>query len=181
MLEELERRQEGIQGGVKEVLQRARSAQPGPLANVVGLVADLLQVHIDRAALIEAALGDLAQHVVVSSGRELLAYLQAEGTRFSGRVTFLRLDAPPVSAADLADFEGLPGVVGRADRFVETAPEHAVLARRLLGGAWIVDTLSRALTLTEGAGAECRLSLWPESCSLPMAPWPWECAAVRAA
>ncbi len=152
VLEELERRQEGLSGGVKEVLLRARSTKAGPLAQVQGLVADLLQVHIDSAPMIETALGEVAQFVVVGAGRELMAHLQQDGAKYSGRVTFLRLDAPPVNIADAPDLEGRPGVLGRADEFVETAPEHAVLARRLLGRTWIVDTLARAVALAEGAG-----------------------------
>lgn len=152
VLEELERRQEGISGGVKEVLSRARSARPGPLAQVQGLVADLLQVHIDSAALIETALGEAAQYVVVGDGRDVLTHLQQPEARYSGRVTFLRLDARAVDLADVPELEGMPGVRGRADEFVETAPEHAVLARRLLGRTWIVDTLARAIALAEGAG-----------------------------
>ncbi len=152
VLEELERRQEGLSGGVKEVLTKARSGKAGPLAQVQGLVADLLQVHIDSAPMIETALGEVAQYVVVGTGRELLVHLQQDAAKYSGRVTFLRLDAPPVNIADAPDLEGRPGVLGRADEFVETAPEHAVLARRLLGRTWIVDTLARAVALAEGPG-----------------------------
>ncbi len=108
-------------------------------------------MHIDRPPIIEAALGEAAQYVVVNSGRELLPFLQQEGARLAGRVTFLRLDAPPV-AADEPELAGRPGVVGRADEFVETAPEHAVLAHRLLGRTWIVDSLARAAALAEGPG-----------------------------
>ena len=44
------------------------------------------------------------------------------------------------------------GVLGRADEFVETAPEFAVLAKRLLGKTWIVESLAHALSLAESAG-----------------------------
>ena len=50
------------------------------------------------------------------------------------------------------DLEGRPGVLGRADRFVETQPRFAPLARRLLGQTWIVQQLSHALELARSAG-----------------------------
>jgi chromosome segregation ATPase len=53
--------------------------------------------------------------------------------------------------------EGKPGVLGRADRFVETDPEHAPLARRLLGRTWIVENLGRAMELAATASPGLRL------------------------
>ena len=47
------------------------------------------------------------------------------------------------------------GVIGRADRFVESALEIAPLVRRLLGSTWLVENLTQALALAEktrGAG-----------------------------
>src|SRR5262249_17275574 len=44
------------------------------------------------------------------------------------------------------------GVVGRADRFVQTAAELAPLIRRLLGHTWVVENLSHAVALSETSG-----------------------------
>jgi chromosome segregation protein len=65
----------------------------------------------------------------------------------------VRLDlAPQRTHLDQLDLHGRPGVLGRADEFVETAPEFAVLARRLLGRTWIVESLSVALALADSTG-----------------------------
>ena len=153
LLEELEKRLEGVTAGAKELLVRAREAETGPFTRIRGLVADLFNVEIETARIIEVALGDLAQHVVVTSSRELIDHLQQEDGRLSGRVGLVRLDVmPPPSAADTLDLNGQPGVLGRADRFVETTPEYAPLAKRLLGRTWVVEKLSHALGLQEANG-----------------------------
>ncbi|NQT15029.1 MAG: AAA family ATPase, partial [Planctomycetes bacterium] len=154
VLEELEKRHEGISPGVKEVLARARSADDGPFRRVRGLVADLLQVNVEAAVLVDVALGEAAQHVVVASGGELLEYLQAQAHTFAGRVAFVWLDKavdPPLEKE--VNLEGRPGVLGRADRFVQTDPEHGPLAKRLLGRTWIVEKLAHALALADSDGA----------------------------
>lgn len=152
VLEELQRRQEGLSAGVKEVLAQAGSAAAGPFQGVCGVVADLLHVSVEIAPLVEVALGLSAQHLVVAQGGRLLDHLQKESQRFSGRVGFLwlddREDGRPGPDIDL---EGRPGVLGRADRFVETQPRFASLARRLLGRTWLVEKLSHAVQLADSA------------------------------
>jgi len=153
VLEELEKRLEGLSAGVRQVLSQVQASDSNsPFQQVHGLVADLLNVNFETAPLIDVALGDVAQCLVVTGGRELVAHLQQSGA-LAGRVGFVRLDALPAKThLDQLDFHGQPGVLGRADEFVETAPEYAVLARRVLGKTWIVETLSDAVRLSEGAG-----------------------------
>ena len=45
------------------------------------------------------------------------------------------------------DLEGRPGVLGRADRFVETQARFLPLAKRLLGRTWLVEKLAQAIEL----------------------------------
>jgi len=154
VLEELERRREGISPGVKEVLAQAKAAPEGPFGRVRGMVADLLHVGVEAARMVEVALGETAQHVVVAPEKPLLDYLQEKSPSLPGRATFVWLERPAEkSSVDDADLEGRPGVLGRADRFVETEPEYAPLARRLLGRTWLVEKLSDALALAESDGA----------------------------
>jgi chromosome segregation protein len=156
VLEELESRFEGLSSGVKEVLTLARSAEEGPFRQVRGLVADLLRVSVEAAPLVEVALGEAAQHVVVAAGRPLIEHLQAEPYQFSGRVGFVPLvDLGAVPDRLETDLEGHDGVLGRADRFVETEPPYEALARRLLGRTWIVEKLAHAVALASGPGAGC--------------------------
>ncbi|MGO9112689.1 MAG: chromosome segregation protein SMC [Thermoguttaceae bacterium] len=152
LLEELQHRQEGVTAGVKEVLARAASADAGPLKAVHGLVADLLSVSVEMAPLIEVALGAAAQHVVAQPGAELLEYLRQNAPRFAGRVGFVWQEDGKAALDGDVDLTGEPGIVGRADRFVEAQPQYAPLVARLLGRTWIVETLEHALRLAGGSG-----------------------------
>ncbi len=151
VLEELEQRQEGLGTGVKDILQQAELEPRGPWRHVLGVVADLFHVNIQTAALLELALGDAVGHVVVRRDAEILDHLVANAHDLAGRVTFVPID-PQEPPPELPDLDGWPGIVGRADRFVETAPEFRALAARLLGRTWVVDSLPRAVELA----AECR-------------------------
>jgi chromosome segregation protein len=152
VLEELQRRQEGLTAGVKEVLARAVGEEAGPLKAVHGLVADLLSVSVEMAPLIEVALGAAAQHVVARPGGDLLDFLGRQASGFAGRVGFVwHENGKPVRESDV-DLSGQPGVVGRADRFVETQPEFEPLVTRLLGGTWIVEKLEHAVQLAAAHG-----------------------------
>ncbi|MCC6126215.1 MAG: AAA family ATPase [Pirellulales bacterium] len=149
VLEDLMRRQEGVGAGVKEILARCRDAAEPALRGVHGLVADLINVGVDLAPLVEIALGQAAQHLVASPTRELIDFLQMESPRLGGRVGILWFDERLSRPAPAVDLQGRPGVLGRADRFVETAPRFAPLAERLLGRTWFVEKLADALQLQE--------------------------------
>jgi chromosome segregation protein len=154
VLEELERRHEGLSPGVKEVLEAAQNAPAGPYGGVCGLVADVFSVGIESAPLVDAALGQTAQHVVVAANEKLWEHLQTQSHRLSGRVGFIWLEEETDSHSEKEiDLQGRSGVVGRADRFVETQPRFARLAKRLLGSTWIVENLAQAMKLSRGAGA----------------------------
>ncbi len=146
VLEELVRRQEGLSAGVKEVLARAADPADGPFRDVFGLVADLLNVSIEAAPLVEIALGQAAQYVVASPDGELLNYLHNESQRLAGRVGFIWLRRRRRrNCREGTNLEGQPGVLGRADKFVETQARFAPLARRLLCRTWFVEKLSHAM------------------------------------
>lgn len=151
VLEELEKRLDGLSSGAKEVLRLAREQPDGPFGKVRGLVADLLHVDADTASLVETALGQMANYVVIEQINAEL--LKMPESMWAGRTSFLRLDIPlAASAVDRIDLSGEAGVVGRADQFVETTPDLAPLARRLLGRHWFVDSLATAVRLASGIG-----------------------------
>ncbi|MBX3432204.1 MAG: chromosome segregation protein SMC [Pirellulales bacterium] len=153
VLEELERRLDGLNAGAKEVLRRAREEPRGPFGGVRGIVADLLRVDADIAPLVEIALGERADYLVVSRTSDLAAALAEERTGWASRTTFLRLDVPqPASAVDRIDLSAEPGVIGRADQYVEATGDLAVLPRRLLGRFWLVESLETALGLSASVG-----------------------------
>ncbi len=156
VLEDLQRRQEGITGGAKSLLELLRRRDDGPLSDVVGLVAELLQSEVHAAPLVDAALGERTQYAVVRGDRLQQAILSGE-IELSGRVGLFRLDElPPHRPGDRIRLDGLRGVIGRADRMVQTDKPLLPLARHLLGTTWMVDSLATALGLRKLSGAGLR-------------------------
>ncbi len=161
MLEDLHRQQAGLSCGVQQLLAEAE-----PLAGegedwVHGVVADLVEAGVEIAPLIDIALGETAQHVVLS-GDSLLRYVESERFEPRGRVGIIRLEsfshtpgAGSVSGwVPRGDLKGRPGVIGRADRLVRHATAYRGLIHHLLGDTWLVDQLAdaRALSRTAGRG-----------------------------
>ncbi|GAB6187115.1 chromosome segregation protein SMC [Thermopirellula anaerolimosa] len=154
VLQQLESRREGVEPGVKEFLRLLQEGSPEDRARVRGLVADLLRAEFQAALLVDAALGESAQYVVVTDSAPLFERWLG-GAAPAGRVAFLRLDV--LACREQSDqeqtlFADLPGVLGRAADFVETDPDCEPLKRRLLGNVWFVDTLATALRLSDPAG-----------------------------
>lgn len=147
VIEELEKSLEGINAGAKELLQEAKLNPTGPMGDVIGLVADLVSVNVQHAAIVDVALGELAQFVVVD-GRLLTNEIADEKLKLNGRVGLIQLDSPPTFGTDPnVNLNGAPGVIGRADRLVQVEPPYASFIRQLLGGTWVVKTLADALEL----------------------------------
>ena len=146
VLEELEQRLEGLDSGVKHVLSTAQDAVSGPYSDVVGLVADLLQVNVEYAPLVEVALGDIA-HYVVLSGESLLDQIRS-GMQLPGRVGFILADGPLLAPSlKRIQLGGQSGVLGRADQFVGPDPPLSGIVNHLLGNTWFVETLQDAMEL----------------------------------
>ncbi len=154
VLEELEESREGLDAGVRDVLLAVGDATDSPLSEVQGLVADLLQVSVDVAPMVDVALGERAQHLVVS-GDALLEEIQNGRYRPAGRVGFLQLDTS-ADNCQLPDLTGRPGVIGRADQLVTCGKGLESVKQRLLGDTWFVESLSIALALSKTAGRGCR-------------------------
>jgi chromosome segregation protein len=149
LLEDLELRQEGVSAGAQEVLTRAKNLPDSPFGDVCGLVADLIEVNVATAPLIDVALGDLAQYVVIKGDR-LIEHLQHNRERFTGRVGLFPLSGAGNSVrATEQELDGRPGIIGRADLLVETPPWFLPLVRRLLGETWFVERLSHAIALRQ--------------------------------
>jgi chromosome segregation protein len=146
ILEGLERSQEGLGTGVREVVSllkvEAGNKAPRSKANllsstVIGLVADFLSVPGEVAHLIDLALGDTAQRFVVRDAAALDRILAAREKPFSGRVGFI----PILSLDPLAEGDE----TSTADRWVTCDhPELAGLPRQLLGNVRIVPDLAAA-------------------------------------
>ncbi len=162
LLIDLDRRYEGVSGGVRSILMRREAERDaGTFAYVDGMVADLLAADVDHAAIVESALGDLQQYLVVGDSKAMLADPQMlAGVQGCIRTICLDRLGPFVGGRD---FSAMPGVVGNAADMVHCDPKHERLARHLLGKTIVVRTLADALQLADaGYGSHRFISLTGE-------------------
>lgn len=145
VLVELEQKQEGLTTGVKHVLKQVAEDPEGTFSDHRGLVGELLQAaSLEMAPLIDVALGPLDQYVVLANS-QLIDRLASGSVQVPGRVGFLALDQlQSADSSEASQLEGLPGVVGRLDSFVQTDPQYQPLAEHLLSSTWLVRTLKDA-------------------------------------
>ena len=177
VLEDLESRQEGLGIGVKDIVSRARTARTPPWNQVLGSVAELLEVDLEQAALAEIALGRRAQAIVIDDLEPLIEYLNQTSVPIAGRVGFVvrrggsaskktgRHAAGPIGRflesleldpAAVPDLRTQAGVQCRADSMVRCSEQAPSLAEQLLCDTWVVDTLESAFELAADAGRGCR-------------------------
>ncbi|AMV19781.1 chromosome segregation protein SMC [Planctomyces sp. SH-PL14] len=172
VLQDLERRQEGLGIGVREILERAATVASPPWSSIVGSVGELVDAALDVAPLIEMALGSRTQLIVVDDAGPLIDYLNRGEAHILGRVGFLELPsarrgAPTaaaaarsrgfrISAERLPDLSHEAGVIARADTLLTESEAVPGLAARLLADTWIVASLKDAYDLLDGVGAGCR-------------------------
>jgi len=157
VLEKLERRQEGIGLGVREILQRAHTSDQSPWNLIRGSVSDLLEVALERAPLVDVALGESAQWIVIDQLAPLGDYLLEHTSRLTDRVGFLAADAPETSDSHASpDLSNQPGVLGPVADGVQAIGGNEWLIERLLANSWIVNTLADALRLSRGPGRGAR-------------------------
>ncbi len=164
VLSELERENAGLTTGVQGLLEEARQQAGDDGQDIHGIVADLIEAGVEVAPMIDAALGDTVQHIVVSGDR-LMRRIQSGDFKPTGRVSIIRLDAlnatasvslGPLILSGRGDLQGRPGVIGRADRMVRTAQPFQDLIAHLLGETWLVDNLADAIALSRNVGKDLR-------------------------
>lgn len=147
LLEDLERRLEGVDQGTQAVL--AWRAQAGASGSVCGLVADLLRIDDPRVWLLQPLLATFENHVVVADAYAFLSELSRQA-ELPGPVRLLALDRLPATLTR-ADYTNAPGFVARAADWVTCAAEYRPLAEHLLGRVIVVDVMERALALAANA------------------------------
>ncbi len=147
VIEELEKRQEGISSGAQELLKTAKRGSHHLASQIAGMVADLIEVTVDHAALVDAALGDRAQYIV-SKGKELANEIACGNLVVSGRVGILDLESIASSQAptgiELSENEN---VIGPVASLIQTAEPYRPLLNRMLAGNWIVVDIKTAIEL----------------------------------
>ena len=156
LIQELEQNLEGINSGPRSLLQLAKTESAAPYDEIVGLVADLVQVNVQHATLVDIALGPYAQYIVVN-GDNLIRAVADEKINFTGRVGMIQLSNPkPIGALHEENLAGINGVIGRVDELVQTQPEYEVFVKTLLRGTWLVKQLSDALHLRKTRDSKAR-------------------------
>ncbi|MBI1337678.1 MAG: chromosome segregation protein SMC [Phycisphaera sp.] len=151
LLQEMQDKQAGVSDPVKAVLARKASAitsgkpDGGTFGFVRGLLAEMLETDVEHAPIVETALGDHQQSLVVDradvltsdSGKEALGVL-------GGRVTFLPIDT--AGSPIFADLD-IPEGASRLLDHVKFDPALSPLAHRLLGRTLVARDLSHAYQL----------------------------------
>ena len=156
VLKDLQQRQEGISGGVQTILAQLKDSSSRIAEQLHGIVAECFDVDMKVAPLIDAALGERSQFVIVSGGDLQTAILDGS-INIGNRVGFIRLDElPKRRPGDRIRLDGLKGVIGRGDRIIKCEPMFEPLARHLLSNTWLVDSLDTALGLRKLSGAGLR-------------------------
>ena len=157
VIQELEERLEGVNVGVKKLLSDAQQATNGPLSEIIGMVADLLQVNVQHAALVDLALGEATQFIVVD-GDNLVDAIAQDEVIVKGRTGILSVGAPCTLNAEITDELSVhSGVIGRLDSLVQvTEGAHKATLELLLSGTWVVRDLTTALDLFDSGGHRVR-------------------------
>ncbi|MFN3166948.1 MAG: chromosome segregation protein SMC [Phycisphaeraceae bacterium] len=157
VLREMQDNLEGISDPVKAVLAQAAadraSNEPGPFAIVRGMLAELIEADVEHARLIEAALGENQQTLVVDRLADICSSTtgRAAVDALGGRVTLLAIDQPPIPPihpdAELRSFESFGARVRRVIDLVRYPDWLGPIVWRVLGKTLIVRDLEAAMLL----------------------------------
>jgi len=156
-LREVLERREDVGAGTRYLLGQSADARRALGAH--GLVRDVLEVDREVERAVEAVLAERAEAVVVESARgavEALAWLREAR---AGRGVFVALPEPE------AEHQGFVPLGQPLLARVRPRPGFEALARRLLGGVNLVDSLEQVLEVY-GAGRIPAVFVTPDGCVL---------------
>jgi chromosome segregation protein len=141
LLSELQNRREGVSQPVREILQM-REVGAG-FKDVKGMVGDMLDADLDAALIIEAALGELQNALVVENSRTIPDEIDA-WRKVAGRISVICLDRLPGYHEDF-NWMALGRDITRAVDLVRYEPSASPLMMYLLGKTLVVDSLAQAI------------------------------------
>jgi len=145
VLEELERRLEGVKSAAKAVLS---SGNP----EVLGSIAERLMVPAELTDAVAGLLGERLEAVVANDPSKLSELLEELRRTKKGRVAVLPLRPTFAAGAAASILEPSDGLLGRAADLVSYSPENEPLVRALFGSAVIVRDLAEASRVSRRAG-----------------------------
>ena len=150
VLHDLQTSREGLGDAVKAILA-ARAKDPNRFTAVRGVLADLLDTDRDHADVVEAALGERLELLLVESVDGLLLALPELGS-LEGRAAFAPVDLRPA-------LRPIPAVAGATPilEYVRAEPIARGWLERLLGETFVVENADRARALLRGPLAGCRI------------------------
>ncbi len=151
LLEELNRRYEGINPAVRTVLaERDQAVKSGQASNVLGVLGELIEADLADAGWIEGALAGLDQVTVVESREAILSQTE-KFANLQGKIQILALDATRPVGSDEIALEGEPGFLGWAAKRVRYDARYEAAVLWTLGHVGLTETLADAVRLAEKA------------------------------
>ncbi|MBM4010847.1 MAG: chromosome segregation protein SMC [Planctomycetes bacterium] len=159
VLADVVQRHEGVSEAARRLLADEITAS---IPGLTGVLADMVVAGVEWAPLVDLALGELAQSLVVDSLDEAIGWHAAwaatpaatDVLAAGGRIGFLA--ARGLREPDAFEPEPHPGLVGRLDRLIADDRPHVIVAdvvRRLLGRVWVVERIEHALPSITAAPA----------------------------
>ncbi len=140
LLEEWQQNDQSIGPGERQLLEYRDRGH----SEILGTLADLLQCEPFDAPYVDAALGDAARWVVLTSN-EALEHWSSQAGDLKGPVHLVSLqNVPQRIDRRPARWEGRPGVLRRLDRMVECPHNVRLLVEYLLGRTYLVESLAIA-------------------------------------
>ena len=147
LLEDLQRRGEGIPAAVRQVAQAIQAC--GAPERWRGMVADLIEVDVSHAVVIESALGPAEKLLIADRQADVLALARDLEGQLPGQVRFLALDAIE-PAANGHDLSAYPDAVGWAMDYVRAPDAVRPAIGHLLARTIVVRTLDAAAEMARG-------------------------------
>ncbi|OGP57503.1 MAG: chromosome segregation protein SMC [Deltaproteobacteria bacterium RBG_13_61_14] len=150
-LREMQDKLEGLDHGVKAILEERDRLREQGQNGIYGLLAEIIETEPEYVPAVEAVLGERLESVLVSTtrhGRQAVEYLQAEA---AGRGTFIPLALREDPIQPLPEPLLAQGARPLLD-VVRVPEQYQPVARLLLGEAVLVPSLEKALELWEHNG-----------------------------
>jgi chromosome segregation protein len=140
VLEQLRARREGLDAGVRKVMDE-RGAGREEWSAVLGVLAEQIDAPAHLADVVELALGPRAQALVVARLADISDALLEHARRLPGRVQFLAIEDPQPDRLVVVD-DAIPWPAVAA--LVQCEPAMRPLIDRLLGQTYLADDFQRA-------------------------------------
>jgi chromosome segregation protein len=150
VLDDLQKSREGLGDAVKAILDD-RLKNPGKYPAIRGVLADLIETDRDHADLVEAALGERLELLLVDSLEGLMLSMP-EFRQLEGRAAFAPATIPPAPRP----IPALAGVTPILE-YVRCDSVARAWLERLLGDTFVVSTAEEAIALLRGPLAGCRI------------------------